>query len=81
SACVAPTSAEATAELETYLERTPAAESRRGSTIVGDPDEVAARYAELLATGIDGVTVNAPANGHVAGRVSLLGETLAPLLA
>ena len=42
--------AEATAELEAYLERTPAAESRRGSTIVGDPDEVAARYAELLAT-------------------------------
>ena len=81
SACVAPTSAEATAELEAYLERTPAAESRRGSTIVGDPDEVAARYADLLATGIDGVTVNAPANGHVPGRVSLLGETLAPLLA
>ncbi|MGW6033939.1 LLM class F420-dependent oxidoreductase [Gordonia terrae] len=81
SACVAPTSAEATAELKAYLERTPAAESRRGSTIVGDPDEVAARYADLLATGIDGVTVNAPANGHVPGRVSLLGETLAPLLA
>ncbi|MET4164071.1 MULTISPECIES: LLM class F420-dependent oxidoreductase [Gordonia] len=81
SACVAPTSAEATAELEAYLERTPAAESRRGSTIVGDPEEVAARYADLLATGIDGVTVNAPANGHVPGRVSLLGETLAPLLA
>ncbi|WP_439032899.1 LLM class F420-dependent oxidoreductase [Gordonia terrae] len=81
SACVAPTHAEAAAELEAYLERTPAAEARRGSTIVGDPDEVAARYADLLATGIDGVTVNAPANGHVPGRVSLLGETLAPLLA
>lgn len=80
SACVAPTAAEATAELEAYLERTPEAESRRGSTIVGDPDEVAARYAELLATGVDGVTVNAPANGHVPGRVSLLGETLAPLI-
>ncbi|MBD0861552.1 LLM class F420-dependent oxidoreductase [Gordonia sp. zg691] len=80
SACVAPTHDEAVAELEAYLQRTPAAEVRRGSTIVGDPDEVAARYAELLATGVDGVTVNAPANGHVPGRVSLLGETLAPLI-
>ncbi|EON34517.1 Coenzyme F420-dependent N5,N10-methylene tetrahydromethanopterin reductase-related flavin- dependent oxidoreductase [Gordonia terrae C-6] len=81
SACVAPTHDEANAELEAYLQRTPAAEVRRGSTIVGDPDEVAARYADILATGVDGVTVNAPANGHVPGRVSLLGETLAPLLA
>jgi hypothetical protein len=35
----------------------------------------------LRDTGIDGVTVNAPPNGHVEGRVALLGETLAPLFA
>ncbi len=80
SACIAPTHDEAVAELEAYLERNPAAEIRRATTIVGDPDEVAAHYADLLATGIDGFTVNAPANGHVPGRVSLLGQTLAPLV-
>jgi F420-dependent oxidoreductase-like protein len=80
SACIAPTHDEAVAEYEAYLARNPAAEVRRGSAVVGDPDEVGARYAELLATGVDGFTVNAPANGHVPGRVSLLGQTLAPLI-
>ena len=27
-----------------------------------------------MATGLDGLTLNAPANGHVPGRVGLLGE-------
>ena len=31
--------------------------------------------------GVDGFTVNLPANGHVEGRVSLLGETLTKVLA
>ncbi|MXP22174.1 TIGR03560 family F420-dependent LLM class oxidoreductase [Gordonia sp. HNM0687] len=81
SACVAPTHDEAVAEYEAYLERNPAAGVRRGSVVVGDPDEVGARYAELLTTGVDGFTVNAPANGHIPGRVSVLGQTLAPLIA
>uniref|UniRef100_UPI003D90557F LLM class F420-dependent oxidoreductase n=1 Tax=Gordonia sp. B7-2 TaxID=3420932 RepID=UPI003D90557F len=80
SACIAPTHDQATHEFEAYLARNPAAEVRRASTIVGDPDEVAARYTDLLATGIDGVTVNAPANCHIDGRVALLGQTLAPLI-
>ncbi|MFW0785686.1 LLM class F420-dependent oxidoreductase [Gordonia sp. CPCC 206044] len=80
SACVAPTHDEAVADFEAYLQRNPAAEVRRAGTVVGDPDEVAARFADLLATGVDGVTVNAPANGHVPGRVGLLGQTLAPLI-
>lgn len=79
--CMAPTHDEAVAEFEEYVRRTPAAEVRRGQMIIGDPDEVAARYVEILAAGVDGFTVNAAANGHVPGRVSLLGETLAPLLA
>lgn len=80
TACIAPTHEEAQRDLDAYLERNPAARERAGSAIVGSPDEVAAAYSDLLATGIDGVTVNAPANGHVPGRVQLLGETLAPLI-
>ncbi|NDK89381.1 LLM class F420-dependent oxidoreductase [Gordonia desulfuricans] len=80
TACVAPTHEEAVREFEAYLQRNPRAQVRSASTIVGSPDEVAARYAELLAAGVDGVTVNAPANGHVPGRVTLLGETLSAVV-
>lgn len=80
SACIAPTREQAQQEFEAYLVRNPRAEPRRASTIVGAPEDVAARFADLLATGIDGFTVNAPANGHLPGRVELLGQTLAPLI-
>lgn len=79
SACIAPTHEQAVAEFEAYLARQPEAEVRRGSAIVGSPDEVAARFAQLRDKGIDGVTVNLPPNGHIEGRVALLGQTLAPL--
>ena len=35
---------------------------------------------KLIDAGLDGVTLNMPANGHVEGRVELLGQTLAPLI-
>ncbi|HET9647736.1 MAG TPA: LLM class flavin-dependent oxidoreductase [Microlunatus sp.] len=81
SVCVAPTHEQAVAELEEFVSGRPAmvAERSRGG-LVGTPDEVGERIAALFASGIDGVTVNAPANGHIEGRVSLLGETLAPLI-
>jgi alkanesulfonate monooxygenase SsuD/methylene tetrahydromethanopterin reductase-like flavin-dependent oxidoreductase (luciferase family) len=79
SACIAPTHEQAVSEFEDYLARQPEAEARRGTAIVGSPDEVAGQFARLRDTGIDGVTVNAPPNGHIEGRVALLGETLAPL--
>jgi F420-dependent oxidoreductase-like protein len=79
SACIAPTHEQAVADYEDYLVRQPEGESRRGSVIVGSPDEVAEQFARLRDTGIDGITVNCPSNGHVEGRVALLGETLAPL--
>jgi F420-dependent oxidoreductase-like protein len=79
SACIAPTHDEALAEYEGYLARQPEAQARRGTVFVGAPDEVAEQFAQVRATGVDGVTVNAPANGHVEGRVALLGETLARL--
>jgi alkanesulfonate monooxygenase SsuD/methylene tetrahydromethanopterin reductase-like flavin-dependent oxidoreductase (luciferase family) len=49
--------------------------------ILGDPDTVGERLAADLALGVDGFTLNAPANGHVPGRVTLLGETAAKVVA
>ncbi len=42
--------------------------------IVGDADEVGERLSEIAASGISGLAVNLPANGHVPGRVALMGE-------
>jgi F420-dependent oxidoreductase-like protein len=40
----------------------------------GDPDEVGERLADVLSRGVDGITCSLPANGHVPGRVELLGK-------
>jgi F420-dependent oxidoreductase-like protein len=45
-----------------------------GRFILGDPDTVGERLAADLALGVDGFTINLPVNGHVPGRVALLGE-------
>jgi alkanesulfonate monooxygenase SsuD/methylene tetrahydromethanopterin reductase-like flavin-dependent oxidoreductase (luciferase family) len=83
SICVAPTHEQAEAEADAYLARRniDQAARRRVGAMVGSPDEIAEQCAKLLAHGIDGLTVNAPANGHIEGRVALIGETLAPLIA
>jgi F420-dependent oxidoreductase-like protein len=89
-ACIAPTTEEARADLIAYF-------GRRGIDLLsmtdeeqgfwlsnfawGDPDTVGEQFAEMLRPGIDGFTVNMVANGHVEGRVALLGQTLAPLIA
>jgi alkanesulfonate monooxygenase SsuD/methylene tetrahydromethanopterin reductase-like flavin-dependent oxidoreductase (luciferase family) len=52
-----------------------------GNFVWGDPDTVGEKFAAMLQPGIDGFTVNSPANGHIEGRVELLGRTLAPLIA
>ena len=80
SACIAPTHEQAVAEMDATIERIPQL-ARRATAIVGSPEEVAAVYERILATGVDGVTVNLPCNGHIEGRVALLGQTLAPLIA
>jgi F420-dependent oxidoreductase-like protein len=90
TACIAPTRDQAYDELIAYFgrrgldlssmtddERTP----WLANFIWGDPDTVGERFAERLRPGIDGFTINMPANGYIEGRVALLGETLAPLLA
>ncbi len=85
-ACVAPSHDEAVRELDSML-------ASRGMDVAsmgeddaaairamvphGDPDEIGEIFAGYLSAGVDGVTVSAPANGHVEGRVALLGETLA----
>jgi F420-dependent oxidoreductase-like protein len=89
TACLAPTMEEAQAELAAYFGRrgidvgSMSDEARAGIErlfILGDPDTVGERLAEDLALGVDGFTINAPANGHVPGRVALLGETAAKVV-
>jgi alkanesulfonate monooxygenase SsuD/methylene tetrahydromethanopterin reductase-like flavin-dependent oxidoreductase (luciferase family) len=89
SACVAPTMEEAEADLAAYLggrgmDLAAMDEATRAATlaffIFGDPDTVGERFARELETGVDGFTINMPANGHIPERVALLGETVAPLI-
>jgi F420-dependent oxidoreductase-like protein len=84
--CIAPTTAEAEAERDAYLalrglDWSNLPEEMRAildqQIAVGDPDTVGERAAGWKATGVDGITVSAPANGHIPERVTLLGETLA----
>lgn len=84
SVCIAPTTEEAEAELADGLARrgvelgSLSDEQRAGlaSTIItGDPDTVGERLSEDLARGVDGFTLNQPHNGHIPGRVELLGQT------
>jgi F420-dependent oxidoreductase-like protein len=87
--CIAPTMEQAEADLAAYfamrgVDLAGMPEDRRaaltGRFILGDPDTVGERLAADLALGVDGFTLNAPANGHLPGRVSLLGETAAKVV-
>lgn len=89
SACIAPTMEQAKAELDGYLERRGIDVSSlddetltrfRGRFVYGDPDTVGEQLAALKALGVDGFTINMPANGHVPERVALLGATAAPIV-
>lgn len=87
--CIAPTIEAAQADLYAYFgrrgvdlaamndERKQAVTSR---FIMGDPDTVGERLSADLALGVDGFTLNAPANGHVPERVQLLGQTAAKVV-
>ncbi len=85
SACIAPTMEQAEAELFEWLGRrgidVPALDNETrqrilGRFVYGDPDTVGEKLTADLALGVDGFTINAPANGHVPGRVELLGQTV-----
>ena len=47
----------------------------------GDPDEVGERLTMVLDKGADGFTCSLPGNGHIPGRVELLGTTASKVLA
>jgi F420-dependent oxidoreductase-like protein len=90
TACIAPTSAEADADVTAYFERrgidlSALADAQRdallGNFAIGDPDTVSEQFAEWLSLGVDGFTVNLPANGHIEGRVALLGHALSAVVA
>ena len=80
SACIAPTHEQAQQEFDAFVADHPEAGQRAGSVLIGDSSEVAAGVQSLLDRGVDGVTVNLIANGHIEGRVTQLGEALAPLI-
>ena len=77
SVAIAPTREQAIREADEAVARIPEMAARRPTIICGDPDDVAAAYERIMATGVDGVTVNLPTNCHIEGRVRLLGQTLA----
>ena len=52
-----------------------------GMVVLGDPDEVGERLSTVIGAGLDGITVSAPANGWIPGRVELLGEVATKALA
>jgi len=88
-ACVAPTHDEARAELDAYFAlrgldlgamSEEEADGMRAMIPYGDPDEVGDEFSAILAKGLDGLAVSAMANGHIEGRVALLGETLAKVV-
>ncbi len=76
--CVAPTMEQAEADLrETAAVKgwpEEVVEMAKGVLVFGDPDTVGERLSAHMATGIDGLTISLAANGHVPGRVELLGE-------
>jgi alkanesulfonate monooxygenase SsuD/methylene tetrahydromethanopterin reductase-like flavin-dependent oxidoreductase (luciferase family) len=42
--------------------------------VFGDPDTVGEQLQACMDTGIDGLAINLPANGHIVERIGLLGE-------
>jgi F420-dependent oxidoreductase-like protein len=87
--CVAPTHEQAEAEADAFLisrgidmTSLSAGDATRIRSMVnpGDPDEIGEQFAARLIDGLDGFTVNAAANGHIEGRVALLGEVLGKVL-
>jgi hypothetical protein len=47
---------------------------------MGDPDEVGEKLTAVLDTGVDGLTCNLAANGHISDNVELLGQTASKLV-
>ena len=46
----------------------------KGMILFGDPDTVGEQMQAMVDTGLDGLTINMPANGHITERIGLVGE-------
>jgi F420-dependent oxidoreductase-like protein len=77
-ACIAPTMEQAEAdlaELGAIKGFSPEVQEMvKGIVIFGDPDTVGEQLSAMMATGIDGLTINLAVNGHHTDRIGLLGE-------
>ncbi len=75
---VAPTMEEAEADVQALAEvkgwSPEIVEMAKGILIFGDADTVGERLQACMDTGIDGMTINLPGNGHNTDRIGLLGE-------
>ncbi|MEM9564402.1 MAG: LLM class F420-dependent oxidoreductase [Actinomycetota bacterium] len=75
---VAPTMEEAEADLRSVAGakgwNDEVMEMAKGILIYGDPDTVGEALQATMDTGIDGLTINLPGNGHNTDRIGLLGE-------
>jgi len=85
SCCIGPTHEQAVAEADAYLGARgidvsalseAEADQIRSRMVLGDPDEVGEILSSRFLDGLDGFIVNSPANGHIEGRIELLGEVL-----
>lgn len=76
--CVAPTMEEAHQDLVEIAQAkgwsTELVEMMKSVLIYGDPDTVGEKLLDALNMGIDGLSINLPANGHKTERIALLGE-------
>ena len=76
--CVAPTMEEAKEDLREIAQTKgwsdEIIEMAKMILIFGDPDTVGEQLQACMDTGIDGMTINLPANGHKLERIGLLGE-------
>ena len=76
--CVAPTMEEAHQDLIEIAQAkgwgADLVDMMKSVLIYGDPDTVGEKLLAALNTGIDGLSINLPANGHKTERIALLGE-------
>ncbi|MFZ4720688.1 MAG: LLM class F420-dependent oxidoreductase [Ilumatobacteraceae bacterium] len=76
--CVAPTTAEADADLRALAAvkgfSDEVVEMVKHILVFGDPDTVGEQLVAAMRTGIDGMTINLAVNGHNTERIALLGE-------
>lgn len=83
--CVAPTTAEAEADLAAMAAakgwNDAVVEMAKKILVFGDADTVGEQLQASMDAGLDGLTLNLPVNGHNTDRIGLLGELALPITA